>query len=84
MFLFCICCELHLPIYPNRTLASVAIMTMTSTVTTSSAVKELANNEHTTKWILLELSLLFLYKPATYTLTCPELSNHCSISAPTP
>jgi hypothetical protein len=67
-------------------LASVAIMTMTSTVTTPSAAKEVAKNGHTTSLlgILLELYLLFWHKQAIPTLTLPWLSNHCSISAPSP
>jgi hypothetical protein len=61
-------------------------MTMTSTVTTPSDVKEVAKKEHTMSFlcILLELYLLFLHNPATYILTHPWQSNHCSISAPIP
>ena len=67
-------------------LAPVVIMTMTSTETTPSAVKEVAKTEHITSllWILLELYLLFLHKPTTYFLTHPWQSNNCSTSAPTP
>jgi hypothetical protein len=48
-----------------------------STETTSSAANEVAKTEHITSllWILPELYLLFLHKPATFFLTHPWQSN---------
>ena len=58
---------------------------MTYTETTPSAANEVAKNEHITSllWILPELYLLLLHKPATFILTHPWQSNHCSTSAQT-
>ena len=64
-FILCISRKLHLLPTQTGPLASVTTMTMTSTVTTPSAVKEVAKNRHTTSllWILLELYLLFCHEP---------------------
>jgi len=59
-------------------LASVDIMSTTSTETTPSAVNEVAKSKHTR--ILPELYLLLSHKPATSFLTHPWQSNHCSTS----
>ena len=58
---------------------------MTSMETLPSAANKVAKNEHITSllWILPELYLLFLHKPATFSLTHPWQSNRCSTSAQT-
>ena len=60
-------------------------MSMTYTETTPSALNKVAQNEHITSliWILPELYLLLLAKPATFILTHPWLSNHCFTFAQT-
>ncbi len=80
---FLLCASLSTQTGP---LAPVAIMTTTSTVTTPTAVKELAKKEHITSSLrfLLEPYLPFLHTPDTYTQPRPWLSNNCSISAPIP
>ena len=60
----------------------VDIMSMTSTETTSSAANKVAKKGHIISllWIFTELYLLFLHKPATFSLTHPWQSNHWSTS----
>ena len=86
-FLLSIHRKLCLPIYTTQTgpLAPVDIMNMPSTETAPSAVNKVAKNKHITSllWILLELYLLFLHKPATFFRTHPWQSNNCSTSAQT-
>jgi hypothetical protein len=68
-FLLCIRRKLRLPIYPNpnRTPCTCGHHEHDITETKPSAVKEVAKNEHITSllWILPELYLLLLHKPAT-------------------
>ena len=66
-------------------LALVGIMRMIYTETTPSAANQVAKNEHITSllWILPELYLLLLHKLATFILTHPWQSNHCSTFAQT-
>ena len=86
-FLLSIRRKLCLPIYTTQTgpLAPVDIMNMPSTETAPSAVNKVAKNKHITSllWILPELYLLFLHKPATFFPTHPWQSNNCSTSAQT-
>jgi hypothetical protein len=58
---------------------------MTSTDTTPSAANKVAKNEHISSllWILPDLYLLFLHKPATFFPTHPWQSNNFSTSAQT-
>ena len=75
-FLLCIRRKLRLPIYPNpnRTPCTCGHHEHDITETKPSAVKEVAKNEHITSllWILPELYLLLLHKPATlFILTHP-------------
>ena len=86
-FLLSIRRKLCLPIYTTQTgpLAPVDITNMPSTETAPSAVNKVAKNKHITSllWILPELYLLFLHKPATFFQTHPWQSNNCSTSAQT-
>jgi hypothetical protein len=87
MFLLCIRRKLRLPIYSNRTPCILCGLHDHDIYSGHAfCCKRGTKNVHTTSLlgILLELYLLFWHKQAISTITLPWLSNHCSISAPTP
>ena len=84
-FLISIRYKLLLPIYPNRTPCTCGHHAYDIYGDHTFCCKQGSKNEHISSllWILPDLYLLFLHKPATFFPTHPWQSNNCSTSAQT-